>query len=91
MVFIQMVQDHAEKIPTAKRVVNIPQITEELFDDGEHKEIFEEIAQDLASGCDPIPFFITQNEAVKLMGELQCKLLEAEESIDSFDTLTTEK
>lgn len=91
MVFIQMIRDCNDNLPTAERVVDIPQITEEIFDDGEHKEILEEIAEGLASGCDPIPFFITQNEAIKLMGELQCKLLESDESIDSFDTLATEK
>jgi len=77
MIFIQMRHDYQSVTPDVEKIVDFKEITEQMIEDGEHEDILREKSNELGTGCDPLPYFITIKEAQSLCDALTKKIEEA--------------
>lgn len=77
MVFIELVKDHIDCVPKIGEVVNFKEITEEMFEDGLHEDIIYKKQEEFASALNPLPYFITIEQAQGICDALTEKIAEA--------------
>lgn len=77
MVFIKLGKDHCDYVPKVGEIVNFKEITEEMFEDKEHEDIFYKKQEEYADAFNRLPYFISIEEAEQLRDALTEKIVEA--------------